>query len=81
MTNWKIEKNKKIQCLHFSPEVVEYHGFLDMKWGKFPSWVIQDIYIAQGENVMFEWALEYLPKYYSDHDGLCLTLWEDYEAQ
>ena len=42
---------------------------------------IDHIYVAQGENVMFEWVLEYFPKYYSDHDGLCLTLWEACETQ
>ena len=28
------------------------------------------------ENTSYEWTLEYFPKYYSDHDGLGLTLWE-----
>ena len=38
--------------------------------------LIDHVYIAQGENVKFAWVLEDFPKYYSDHDGLCLTLWE-----
>ena len=38
--------------------------------------LIDHVYISQGENVKFAWVLEDFPKYYSDHDGLCLTLWE-----
>ena len=38
--------------------------------------LIDHIYIRQGENCKFAWVLEDFPKYYSDHDGLCLTLWE-----
>ena len=38
--------------------------------------LIDHVYIAKGENVKFAWVLEDFPKYYSDHDGLCLTLWE-----
>ena len=34
------------------------------------------IYWRQGKNAKYEWALECIPKYYSDHDALCLTLWE-----
>ena len=38
--------------------------------------VIDHIYILQGKQTRFEWALELMPKYYSDHDGVCLTVWE-----
>ena len=38
--------------------------------------LIDHVYIVQGENVEFAWVLADFPKYYSDHDGLCLTLWE-----
>ena len=38
--------------------------------------LLDHIYIAQGENIKFGWVLEDFPKYYSDHDGLGLTLWE-----
>ena len=38
--------------------------------------VIDHIYILQGKQTRFQWALELMPKYYSDHDGVCLTLWE-----
>ena len=41
---------------------------------------IDHIYIRQG-NVRFESLLEYSPKYYSDHDGLYLTMWESSEAK
>ena len=37
--------------------------------------LIDHIYIYR-ENVQFDWVLEDFPKYYSDHDGLSLTLWE-----
>ena len=36
---------------------------------------IDHIYLRQGCN-RFEWNLEICPKYYSDHDGLYLTLWK-----
>ena len=39
--------------------------------------VIDHIYIKQGKENMFEWALEHFPKYYSDHDGLGLTIWQE----
>ena len=32
-----------------------------------------------GENTRYDWALEYCVKYYSDHDGLGLTMWESGE--
>ena len=38
--------------------------------------LIDHVYISQGENVQFDWVLEDFPKYYSDHDGLSLTLCE-----
>ena len=37
---------------------------------------LDHIYIRNVENTRYEWTLEYFPKYYSDHDGLGLTLWE-----
>ena len=37
---------------------------------------IDHIYIRNVENTRYKWTLEYFPKYYSDHDGLGLTLWE-----
>ena len=36
---------------------------------------IDHIYIISGENTRYDWALEYCVKYYSDHDGLGLTMW------
>ena len=41
---------------------------------------IDHIYIRNVENTSYEWTLEYFPKYYSDHDGLGLTLWESDET-
>ena len=38
--------------------------------------IIDHIYISQGVEIRFDWILEYFPKYYSDHDGLGLTMWE-----
>ena len=38
--------------------------------------VIDHIYILQGPQRRLEWTLELMPKYYSDHDGVCLTTWE-----
>ena len=38
---------------------------------------IDHIYWRQGQNARHELALEYIPKYYSDHDALCLTLKEE----
>ena len=40
---------------------------------------IDHIYIISGENTRYDWALEYCVKYYSDHDGLGLTMWESGE--
>ena len=37
---------------------------------------LDHIYIRQGKTTRFDWALEYFPKYYSDHDGIGLTMWE-----
>ena len=42
---------------------------------------IDHIYIIHGGDNRFEWNLEYCPKYYSDHDGLCLTMWNSCESQ
>ena len=38
--------------------------------------LIDHVYIKQGPSIKFSWVLEDFPKYYSDHDGLGLTLWE-----
>jgi len=38
---------------------------------------IDHIYWRQGKNSEYEWDLECIPKYYSDHDALCLTLKEE----
>ena len=40
---------------------------------------IDHVYIKQGSSTRFDWSLEYMPKYYSDHDGLGLTMWESRE--
>merc|ERR1712208_177044 len=37
---------------------------------------INHVYWRQGQNGRYELALEYIPKYYSDHDALCLSLKE-----
>ena len=37
---------------------------------------IDHIYIRNGENSRYVWTLEYFPKYYIDHDGLGLILWD-----
>ena len=37
---------------------------------------IDHIYMRERGNNRFEWDLEYCPKYYSDHDGLGLTIWK-----
>ena len=37
---------------------------------------LDHIYIRQGKTARFDWAIEYFPKYYSDHDGVGLTMWE-----
>ena len=36
--------------------------------------LIDHVYIKEGPSMKFSWVLEDFPKYYSDHDGLCLTL-------
>ena len=41
---------------------------------------IDHVYINQGTLAKFNWSLEYMPKYYSDHDGLGLTMWESSET-
>ena len=38
--------------------------------------LIDHIYIKHGREKAFSWALEHFPKYYSDHDGLGLTIWQ-----
>ena len=40
---------------------------------------LDHIYIRHGRKSRFDWTLEYFPKYYSDHDGLGLTMWESEE--
>ena len=42
---------------------------------------IDHIYISQGCHNKFDWDLELYPKYYSDHDGLFLTIWKSSDAQ
>ena len=42
---------------------------------------IDHIYISHGNNKKLEWDLEYFPKYYSDHDGLGLTIWTSSEQE
>ena len=37
---------------------------------------LDHIYIWQRKTARFDWALEYFPKYYSDHDGVGLSMWE-----
>ena len=39
--------------------------------------LLDHVYIRSGENKKFDWGLEIFPKYYSDHDGIGLTLWEN----
>ena len=38
--------------------------------------LIDHVYIKQGRDKIFSWNLENFPKYYSDHDGLGLTIWQ-----
>ena len=38
--------------------------------------LIDHVYIRQGKENKSLWDLEHFPKYYSDHDGLGLTLWQ-----
>ena len=42
---------------------------------------IDHIYISHGNNKKLEWDLEYFPKYYTDHDGLGLTIWTSSEQE
>ena len=37
---------------------------------------LDHIYIRQECTARFETSLEYVPKYYSDHDGICLAMME-----
>ena len=37
---------------------------------------IDHVYINCGKQTRFDWTLEFSAKYYSDHDGLGLTMWE-----
>ena len=38
--------------------------------------LIDHVYLIQGENSKFSYIIENFPKYYSDHDGIGLILWE-----
>ena len=37
---------------------------------------LDHIYISQGSSAGYETSLEFIPKYYSDHDSLCLAMME-----
>ena len=37
------------------------------------------IYLSQKKNITSKWIVDYFPKYYSDHDGVGLMLFEDLE--
>ena len=39
---------------------------------------LDHVYVRQGRKRRFDWALELMPKYYSDHEGIGLTLWESH---
>ena len=41
--------------------------------------LIDHVYIKQGETVQYLWDLEEFPKYYSDHDGFGITLWQEHK--
>ena len=41
---------------------------------------IDQIYLSQGWN-KYEWSLELCPKYYSDHDGLYLSIWKSCDEE
>lgn len=41
--------------------------------------LLDHVYINCPENENFDWDIEVFPKYYSDHDGIGLTLWENSE--
>ena len=43
--------------------------------------VIDHLYITEGGSTKLDWILEYVPKYYSDHDGLCLSIRESCAAE
>ena len=36
---------------------------------------LDHVYLRQCKHTRFDWRLELLPKYYSDHDGIGLTMW------
>ena len=38
--------------------------------------LIDHIYMRQGKEHKMSWDMEHCPKYYSDHDGLGLTVWQ-----
>ena len=38
--------------------------------------LIDHVYLIQGEGIKFSYNIKNFPKYYSDHDGLGLILWE-----
>ena len=39
--------------------------------------VIDHIYISLKDDFISKWSIDYFPKFYSDHDGVGLILWED----
>ena len=42
--------------------------------------IIDHVYLIQGDDSKFKYIIEEFPKYYSDHDGLGLILWEEEES-
>ena len=63
--NFFISKMKEIKFEQYVRKATHTEGGL-----------IDHIYIRQGNKKEFSWAVEHLPKYYSDHDGLGVIFWE-----
>ena len=42
---------------------------------------IDHLYITEGGSTKLDWFIEYVPKYYSDHDGLCVIIRGSCEAE
>ena len=40
---------------------------------------IDHVYLRTSKNTRFDWTLEHMPKYYSDHDGIGLTVWKSFK--
>ena len=40
---------------------------------------IDHVYLRTSKKTRFDWTLEHMPKYYSDHDGIGLTVWKSSE--